>query len=158
MPRRKINIKREMPLDRVYHAPLVGKFINCVMWQGKKATAELIVYGAIDYTVDKTKEKEDPLQIFNKAMANVMPSLEVKSRRIGGANYQVPLEVPEYRRIRLAIRWMITAARARKGKCMAEKLGQELLDAAKGEGAAFKKKEDTHRMAEANKAFAHFRY
>lgn len=147
-----------MPGDRLYKSPIVGKFINCLMWEGKKTIAEKIMYGAIDYTCEKTKETEDKLKVFNIAMNNVMPMIEVKSRRVGGANYQVPIEVPEYRRIRLAVRWIINASRAKKGKCMLEKLGQELLDASKGEGTAFKKKEDTHKMAEANKAFAHFRF
>lgn len=158
MPRRGLHLKREMKPDRVYKDPVIGKFINCLMLDGKKSVAEKIMYGAIDYTVQKAKVKEDKLEIFKKAMENVMPVVEVKSRRIGGANYQVPIEIPEYRRIRLAIRWLINASRARKGRPMAERLGQELLDASKGEGAAFKKKEDTHRMAEANKAFSHFRY
>jgi len=128
------------------------------MWDGKKSIAESVIYDAIEYTQKAVKDKSDKLEIFNKAMNNVMPLIEVKSKRIGGANYQVPMEVNETRRVRLAIRWLLNASRAKSGKTMAEALGQELIDASNGEGAAFKKKEDTHRMAEANKAFAHFRY
>jgi small subunit ribosomal protein S7 len=158
MPRRKLNIKREVPRDRVYNNTVIGKFINCLMWDGKKSTAEKVIYDAIEYTQKAVSDKSDKLEIFNKAMNNVMPLIEVKSKRIGGANYQVPMEVSEPRRIRLAIRWILNVSRAKSGKPMAEALGQELIDASKGEGAAFKKKEDTHRMAEANKAFAHFKY
>jgi small subunit ribosomal protein S7 len=132
----------------------IEKFINYVMWSGKKNTAREIVYAAFDYIKEKTKEEGKV--IFEKAIENASPLVEVRSRRIGGANYQVPREVRPERRKQLAYRWMITAARAKKGEAMHKKLGDELILAAKGEGNAVKKREDTHRMAEANKAFAHF--
>jgi small subunit ribosomal protein S7 len=135
---------------------LVTKFINSLMNQGKKAVAEQIFYGAMGLIQDRTKE--DPLKIFRKAVDNVKPVLEVKSRRVGGSNYQVPVEVRPERRTALAIRWLITFSRSRSEKSMREKLANEVLDASALRGGAFKKKEDTHKMAEANKAFAHYRW
>jgi len=132
---------------------MAAKFINRLMTGGKKSTAQRVFYGAFDIVA---KQQKDPLQVFDEAIKNVAPVLEVKSKRIGGANYQVPREVRGERRLTLAIRWMIGAARAKKGKPMAVKLAEEFLAAAKNEGAAIKKRQDTHRMAEANKAFAHF--
>jgi len=139
--------------DPKYQNVMVARFINRLMTRGKKSTAQRVVYGAFDILI---KQQKDPMQIFNDAINNVSPMLEVKSKRIGGANYQVPREVRGERRLTLAIRWMIGAARAKKGKPMAEKLAEELMLAAKNEGTAIKKKLDMHRMAEANKAFAHF--
>ena len=156
MPRRGFVAKREILPDPVYQSPLVTRFINCMMIRGKKSTAEGIFYRAMD-TV-KERSQEDPLKVFRKAVDNVRPALEVKSRRVGGSNYQVPIEVRPTRRMALAIRWMIGYSRSRPEKSMHEKLAHEILDAASGRGAAFKKKEDTHRMAEANKAFAHYRW
>jgi len=139
--------------DLVYQSEAISRFINTVMWDGKKDTARKVVYAALD----KLKEKEmDPLETFETAIRNVSPLMEVRSRRVGGANYQVPREVPQQRRISLAYRWLINAARAKKGKPMADKLAEQIILAAKNEGDAIKKKEDMHRMAEANKAFAHF--
>lgn len=132
----------------------VGRFINYVMHEGKKSTAEKVVYGAFDRIKEITKE--DPMKVFEKALENASPMLEVASKRVGGANYQIPREVRPERRFMLALRWIIGAARAKKGKSMAEKLAEELIAASKNEGAAIKKKQDTHRMAEANRAFAHF--
>jgi len=142
--------------DPVYQSPLVTKFINCMMLDGKRSTTERIFYGAMDTIKERTNE--DPLKVFRNAVDNVKPALEVKSRRVGGSNYQVPVEVRPQRRMALALRWLISFARARSEKSMDEKLANEIVDAANGRGAAFKKKEDTHRMAEANKAFAHFRW
>jgi small subunit ribosomal protein S7 len=152
--RRKVK-KRNIPLpDNVYNSDSISKFINCIMWSGKKEAARKIVYGAFDYMKEKTGQ--DPVELFNEAMRNASPTMEVRSRRIGGANYQVPREVRPERRQALAFRWMIAAARGKKGQPMHEKLGDELMLAAKNEGIAVKKKEDTHKMAESNKAFAHF--
>ena len=142
--------------DPRFGSELVSKFINCLMWQGKKATAMRIFYGAMDVIQDRTQD--DPLKLFKKAVENAKPVLEVKTRRVGGANYQVPIEVANNRRTSLAIRWILTGARARADKSMAEKLANELMDAANLRGAAIKKKDDVHRMAEANKAFAHYRW
>jgi small subunit ribosomal protein S7 len=142
--------------DPVYQSPLVTKFINCLMLDGKRSTTERIFYGAMESIKERTSE--DPLKVFRAAVDNVKPALEVKSRRVGGSNYQVPVEVRPQRRMALALRWLISFARARPEKSMDEKLANEIVDAANGRGAAFKKKEDTHRMAEANKAFAHFRW
>lgn len=152
--RRKKKEKRIIHPDPVYKNVLVAKFINHVMKRGKKTIAQKIVYQAFD--IIKTKTQKDPLEIFNLALNNVKPLLEVKPRRIGGATYQVPVTVPEERGIVLAMRWILTAARSRKGKPMKEKLAEELINAANNIGAAIKKKEDTHKMAEANRAFAHF--
>lgn len=146
--------KRESPADSKFSNPLVGKFINHVMKDGKKTVAEKIVYLAFDQVHKSTGE--EPIKVFETAIANAAPVLEVRSRRIGGANYQVPVEVKTERRTVLAFRWILGAARSKKGKPMSAKLAEELLAASKNEGAAIKKKHDTHRMAEANKAFAHF--
>ncbi len=146
--------KRKIKPDPKYNRLDIAKFINYVMRKGKKTTAQKIVYGAFDI-IKKTTGK-DAFITYEQALKNVGPSLEIRGRRIGGANYQIPFPVNDDRRLTLSLRWIIQAAKARKGKAMAEALAMELMDAAKGEGAAFKKKEDTHRMAEANKAFAHF--
>ncbi len=156
MPR-KGNIERRGVLaDPVYNSTLVEKFICCMMWDGKKSTAQNIFYG----TMKKLQERanDDPLKLFKKAVENCKPVLEVKTRRVGGANYQVPVEVAQNRRTSLAIRWLLAYARSRPEKGMPEKLTAELLDAANNRGGAIKKKDDTHRMAEANKAFAHYRW
>jgi len=154
MARRKKREKRIIVPDFVYNDLVVAKLINQIMRQGKKITARKIVYGA--FNIIKEKTKKDPLEIFGQAVKNATPLLEVKSKRIGGATYQVPREVKEDRGFTLALRWIIVAAKSKKGKPMAEKLAEELINAAKNEGSAIKKKEDTHRMAEANRAFAHF--
>jgi small subunit ribosomal protein S7 len=156
MPRRGYVAKREVLPDPVYQSPMVTKFINCLMHDGKKAVAEGIFYGAMGIVQERTKE--DPVKIFRKALDNVKPVLEVKSRRVGGSNYQVPVEVRPERRTALAIRWLIGYSRDRGEKSMQEKLANEVLDASALRGGAFKKKEDTHKMAEANKAFAHYRW
>jgi len=157
MPRRReVEVRQPMP-DPIYNDVQLSRFINTVMKKGKKSLAERIVYGALDVVEEKTKD--DPLKVFKKALKNVQPMLEVKSRRVGGANYQVPIEVRSRRQETLAIRWLIGYAQARKTeKTMQEKLAMEIMDAAENRGAAVKKKEDTHRMAEANKAFAHYRW
>jgi len=146
--------KRKIQPDSKYQSLVVGKFINHVMRDGKKSTAQTVVYDCFDIIKEKTKK--DPEEVFETALKNVTPALEVKSRRVGGANYQIPIPVRGDRKNTLAFRWIIDAARSRKGKPMREKLANELMDAAQGEGAAMKKKNDVHRMAEANKAFAHF--
>jgi small subunit ribosomal protein S7 len=156
MPRRGLVPKREILPDPVYQSPLVTKFINSLMHDGKRSTAEQIFYGAMQIVQERTKE--DPVKIFRKALDNVKPVLEVKSRRVGGSNYQVPVEVRPERRTALAIRWLIGYSRDRSEKSMREKLANEVLDASALRGGAFKKKEDTHKMAEANKAFAHYRW
>ena len=156
MPRKGNTPKREVLPDPVYENIVVSKLINSIMLDGKKSTAQKIVYGAFDQIKEKTGE--DPLDVFNKAMENIMPELEVKARRVGGANYQVPIEVRPARRQTLGLRWLTQYTRARGEKTMAERLAKELMDAANGTGASVKKKEDTHKMAEANKAFAHFRW
>jgi len=156
MPRKGYIAKRKVEADPVYGSDLVTKFINSMMWQGKKSTAEGIFYEAL--TRVAAKAGDEPLKLFTKAVENAKPLLEVKTRRVGGANYQVPVEVNADRRTSLAIRWLITYARGRGEKGMIDKLTNELLDAATGKGAAIKKKEDVHRMAEANKAFAHYRW
>ena len=157
MPRRREIPKREVLPDPVYQSTLVTKFINTVMLAGKRSTAEGIMYGAFDIIKDKTGD--DPLKVFKKAVDNVKPALEVKSRRVGGSNYQVPIEVNPSRRLSLSIRWLVGYARSRgDGKTMEEKLANEFMDAANLRGGAVKKREDTHRMAEANKAFAHYRW
>ena len=153
--RRRRPERRQVLPDPVYNDIFVTKFVNYVMERGKKGIAEKIFYGAMDQIKQRTKT--DGLVIFEKAVENASPSVEVKSRRIGGATYQVPIEVPKGRRFYLASQWIINAAVGRSGKPMAEKLASELISAANGEGGAIKKKDDTHRMAEANKAFAHFR-
>jgi len=157
MPRRREIPKRELAADPLYNSTLVSKFINTVMHDGKRSTAERILYQSFDIIKERTGD--DPLKIFKKALDNVKPSLEVKSRRVGGSNYQVPVEVNPNRRLSLSIRWIVGFARARgDGKTMQEKLANELLDASNLRGGAVKKREDTHRMAEANKAFAHYRW
>ena len=156
MPRKGSVPKREIPPDPKYNDPLVQKMINCVMWDGKKSVAEKIVYGALD--ILRERLKDDPLKIFHKAIDNVKPILETRPRRVGGATYQVPVEVRPERQISLAIKWIINAARNRSGKPMKERLAEELIDAFHNRGAAVKKKEETHRMAEANRAFAHYRW
>ena len=153
--RRRRPEKREILPDPVYSNLMVAKFVNYIMVNGKKGIAEKIFYGAMVQIKDKTKT--DGLKIFEKAIENASPSVEVKSRRVGGATYQVPIEVPRGRRFYLASQWIISAANSRSGRPMAEKLAIELISAANGDGGAIKKKDDTHRMAEANKAFAHFR-
>ena len=145
---------RKIANDPKYNNPVVGKLVNYVMYGGKKTTAQNIVYGAFD--VMEAKTKKPAMEIFEEAMKNVTPSVEVKSKRVGGANYQVPLQVRAERRTQLAFRWVLAAARSRKGKPMAEKLAQEFIDASQNLGDAVKKKMDVHRMAEANRAFAHF--
>jgi len=156
MPRRREVPKRRINPDPKYKDKLVAKFMNTVMVDGKKAVAEGIVYGALD--IVKARYKEDPLEVFKKAMDNVKPKLEVKSRRVGGATYQVPVEVRPERRVALAMRWLVTYSRGRGEKTMRERLAAELVDAAQNRGNAVKKKDDTHKMAEANKAFAHYRW
>jgi small subunit ribosomal protein S7 len=156
MPRRREVPKRELLPDPVYQSPLVTKFINCMMLMGKKSVTERTFYGAMDSIRDRTKD--DPLKIFRRAVDNVKPAVEVKSRRVGGSNYQVPIEVRPDRSTALALRWLIGYARNRPENSMRERLANELLDASASRGGAFKKKDDTHRMAEANKAFAHYRW
>jgi len=156
MPRRRVAAKREILPDPVFNSVIVTKFINGVMSEGKKAVAEKIFYGAMQKLAEKTGE--EALKAFKKALDNVAPNLEVKSRRIGGATYQVPLEVTRERRGTLAIRWLVANARQRGEKTMTDRLVGELLDAINGRGGAVKKREDGHRMAEANKAFAHYRF
>ena len=157
MPRKREVTKRDVPPDPLYNSALVTKFVRTVMKNGKRSTAEGIIYRSMD--IIKAKTGDDPLKVFKKAIDNVKPSVEVKSRRVGGSNYQVPLEVNPNRRLSLSIRWLASYARARgDGKTMQEKLASELLDASSLRGGAVKKREDTHRMAEANKAFAHYRW
>jgi|TARA_B100000686_G_scaffold257244_1_gene269264 small subunit ribosomal protein S7 len=153
--------KRKAPIRKIYPDPkygsvVISKFINSIMYDGKRSTAEKILYTALDKL--KEKSKEDPVKIFNSAINNVKPNLEVRSRRVGGATYQVPVEVKSSRSQALALRWIMDATRKRKNKTMAEKLYFELLDASQNKGSAIKKREDTHKMAESNKAFAHFRW
>ena len=156
MPRKARVDRRVIAPDPVYGSELVEKFINAMMWEGKKSTAARIFYGSMSLIQQRTND--DPLKIFKRAVENCKPLLEVKTRRVGGANYQIPIEVNPDRRQSLAIRWLRDFARQRPGKSMVEKLAEELLDAANNRGGAIKKKEDTHRMAEANKAFAHYRW
>jgi small subunit ribosomal protein S7 len=156
MPRRRVVAKREILPDPVYNSPLVAKFINTMMWDGKKSLAERILYGAFEQI--REKAQEDPLKVFKKAIENVQPKVEVKSKRVGGATYQVPVEVNATRRVALAMRWLVGFARTRGEKTMTDRLAAELMDAAANKGNAIKKREDVHRMAEANKAFAHYRW
>jgi small subunit ribosomal protein S7 len=156
MPRRRVAERREVLPDPVYNNALVTKFINGVMWDGKKSTAERIFYDALTRVGEKTGE--EPLKVFKRAIDNVRPTVEVKSRRVGGSTYQVPVEVHQERRGALAIRWIVQYARSRGEKTMTDRLAAELLEAASNRGNAVKKKEDTHRMAEANKAFAHYKW
>ena len=154
MPRGKSVPKRKILPDPIYHSELVAKFINFVMERGKKTRAQAIVYGALE--VLKEKKGQDPLKSFEQILGNIRPQLEVRSRRVGGANYQVPMPVLGSRQNALAFRWIITAAKARKGQSMKDRLASELLDALEGNGGAVKRREEVNRMAEANKAFAHF--
>ena len=154
--RKRRAVKRDVLPDPIYNSKVVTKLVNAIMLDGKKGTAQTILYKAFDIVKERTNE--DPMTIFEKAMENIKPALEVKSRRVGGSNYQVPIEVSPARSQALAIRWLTKYARERGGKGMAENLANELIDASNGTGAAVKKREDTHRMAEANKAFAHYRW
>ena len=156
MPRKRKVVKREIMPDPKFNSVLVSKFINCIMRRGKKGVAENIFYDSIDIVQKKTKK--GGMEIFKKAVDNVQPLIEVKSRRVGGATYQVPVEVRPKRKAALAIRWLIGYAKSRHGKSMIEKLAAEIIDASNNVGGAIKKKEDTHKMAEANKAFAHFKW
>lgn len=156
MPRRRVIAKREVLPDPKFGSQLLAKFINHVMESGKKAVAERIVYGGLE--VVEQRQKSDPLEIFEKALEAIQPMVEVKARRVGGATYQVPVEVRPSRRTALAMRWLVDAARKRGEKSMADRLAGEILDAAEGRGSAVRKREDVHRMAEANKAFSHFRF
>ena len=157
MPRRKLVAKRQIDPDPRFNSVLVSKFINGLMERGKKAVARNIFYGAMDIVAERISEDE-PLEVFERAMEKVRPRVEVKSRRVGGATYQVPIEVRPERRNALAIRWLIGLSSKRSGRTMAEKLAGELMDAYNNRGSAVKKREDTHKMAEANKAFAHYRW
>lgn len=156
MARRRVSEKREILPDPKYNSKLVSRFVSILLKDGKKSAAEKIFYGALDILKDKTGS--DPLKIFKSAVDNVKPTLEVKPRRVGGATYQIPMEVRPHRKIALALRWIVTYARGRKEKTMRERLAGELLDAYNNTGSSVKKKEDTHRMAEANRAFAHYRW
>ncbi|MCS6949672.1 MAG: 30S ribosomal protein S7 [bacterium] len=156
MPRKGPAPRRVIPPDPVYNDVLVQRFINRLMMCGKKSVAEKIFYKAMEIVGERTKR--NPLEVFHQALKNVMPVLEVRPRRVGGATYQVPMEVRPERRVSLGIRWLVLSARKRGGRTMIEKLAAELIDAANNQGAAVKKREDTHRMAEANKAFAHYRW
>jgi len=156
VPRKGYIAKRDVLPDPIYNSKVVTKLINNIMLDGKKSVAQKIVYDAFD--IIKEKEGKNPLEVFEQALENVMPVLEVKARRVGGATYQVPLEIRPERRQTLGLRWLVIYARSRHEKTMAEKLAGEIMDAVNGNGGAFKKKEDTHRMAEANKAFAHYKW
>ena len=156
MSRRRAATKREVLPDHKYKDITLTKFMNRIMQDGKKSISEKIVYGAFDIVFDKTKKK--PIEFFHEALDNVKPNLEVRSRRVGGATYQVPVEVKTKRSQTLALRWLLEASRKRKNKTMSDKIFNEIMDASQRKGAAFKKREDTHRMAESNKAFAHFRW
>lgn len=156
MPRRGAITKQEILPDPVYHSKVLTKLINQIMLDGKKSIAETVVYGALDIIKEKTDK--NPLEVFEQAMKNIMPVLEVKARRVGGANYQVPIEVRHERKQTLGIRWLTKYARERAGRTMPEKLAAEIMDAAASTGGSVKKREDTHKMAEANKAFAHYRW
>ncbi|EHL14704.1 30S ribosomal protein S7 [Peptoanaerobacter stomatis] len=156
MPRKGKISKREVLPDPIYSSRVVTKLINKVMLDGKKGTSQRIVYGAFDLIKERTDQ--DPLEVFEKAMSNIMPVLEVKARRVGGANYQVPIEVRADRRETLGLRWLVRYSRLRGEKGMTEKLAKEIMDAANNTGASVKKREDTHKMAEANRAFAHYRW
>jgi len=156
MSRRKVATRREVLPDPKYNDKMVARFINKIMLKGKKSVAERILYKAFD--IIESRAKKDPLSVFKESLENVKPVIEVKSRRVGGATYQVPVEVRSERRISLAMRWLVNYARQRPEKSMAERLAAELIDAANNRGSSVKKKEDTHKMAEANKAFAHYRW
>ena len=154
--RKRRAVKRDVLKDPLYNSKLVTKLINTIMLDGKKGTAQKIVYGAFDMVKEKTNQ--DAMEVFEKAMENIKPALEVKSRRVGGANYQVPVEVSEERRLTLGLRWIVNYSRLRSERTMEQRLANEIMDAANGQGASVKKKDDTHKMAEANKAFAHYRW
>ena len=156
MPRRGFIPKREVLADPVYHSVVVTKLINQVMYDGKRGVAQKVCYGAFD--IIRTKTGREPLEVYEQAMANIMPVLEVKARRVGGATYQVPIEIRPERRQTLALRWLVSYSRARSERTMMERLSAEIMDAANSAGNTFKKKEDTHKMAEANRAFAHYRW
>ena len=156
MPRKGHVAKRDVLPDPIYNSKLVSRLINNIMQDGKKGTAQTILYNAFDIIAEKTGR--EPMEVFEEAIENIMPVLEVKARRIGGANYQVPVEVSDERRKTLGLRWLVNYTRARGEKGMVEKLAKEIMDAANNTGASVKKKEDTHKMAEANKAFAHYRF
>ena len=156
MPRKGPAPRRDLMADPIYHSVLVTQIVNKVLLRGKRSTAEKIVFGAFDIISERTKD--DPVKVFEKAVANVLPRLEVRSRRVGGATYQVPVEVKAGRSTTLALRWLIGYSRQRREKTMTERLMNEILDASNGLGAAVKKREDTHKMAESNKAFAHYRW
>jgi small subunit ribosomal protein S7 len=156
MSRRRAAVKREVLPDAKFGDPVLTKFMNCLMYEGKKSIAERIVYGAFERIAKRAGS--DPLRVFHDALSNVRPAVEVKSRRVGGATYQVPVEVPSHRGQALAIRWLISSSRGRSEHTMEERLSGELLDASNNRGAAVKKREDTHRMADANKAFSHYRW
>lgn len=154
--RKRRAIKRDVLPDPIYNSKVVTKLINQIMQDGKKGTAQKILYEAFDIIKEKTGK--DPIEVYNQALENIRPALEVKNRRVGGSNYQVPIEVSEDRAQTLALRWLVNYARLRNGRGMAEKIANEIIDAANETGGAFKKREDTHKMAEANKAFAHYRW
>jgi small subunit ribosomal protein S7 len=156
MPRRPRYSRPETQLDPKYNNAMLGVLINKIMQRGKKSTAERIVYHALDIVAQKSKR--EPVEVFEQAIRNASPVVEVRPRRVGGATYQVPMEVPQVRRVSLAMRWILNAARARTGRPIAERLAAELMDAANNTGVAVKRREDTHRMAEANRAFAHYRW
>jgi len=156
MPRRGSIAKRDVLADPIYSSKMVTRLVNSIMYDGKKGVAQKIVYGAFDIVKEKTGN--DPLEMFEKALENIMPQLEVKARRVGGSTYQVPMEVRPERRKTLGLRWLTTYSRARNERTMRERLAGEIMDAVNGTGAAVKKREDTHKMADANKAFAHYRY
>jgi len=154
--RKRRAVKRDVLADPIYNSKLVTKIINTIMIDGKKGTAQKIFYGAMDIVKEKTNQ--EPMDVLNKALENIMPQLEVKSRRVGGANYQVPVEVSQERRLTLGLRWMVNYARLRNEKTMEMRLANEIIDASNGVGGSVKKREDTHKMADANKAFAHYRW
>lgn len=156
MPRKGPVPKRDVLPDPIYNSKVFTKLVNQIMWDGKKSTAERICYGALE--IVEKKQSKDPMEVFEEAMKNITPIVEVRARRVGGANYQVPVEVRPERRQTLAIRWLVTHARKRGEKTMAERLAGEIMDASNSTGGAVKKREDTHKMAEANKAFAHYRW
>ena len=156
MPRRPVVLHKKVSYDPHFHDAVVGRFLNILMTDGKKSTAERVCYGAFDLIHEKTGN--DPLKVFQAALGNVKPVVEVKSRRVGGASYQVPVEIRSIRQIALALRWIKQSAKSRAGRSMKEKLASELIDAANNAGAAVKKRDETHRMAEANRAFAHYRW
>ncbi|NOX62513.1 MAG: 30S ribosomal protein S7 [Chloroflexi bacterium] len=156
MPRRYRPERRSVAPDPKYHSEVVARFINRLMWNGKKSTAQRIFYGAMDIIAERTKR--DPMEVFEQALRNATPQIEVKPRRVGGATYQVPVEIRAERKAALAQRWLIQNARKRHGKSMSEKLAAELMDAANNQGATIRKRDETHKMAEANRAFAHYRW